>query len=107
MSGNQEKGKGFFRVLLSGNSFRPSLLIGDPYNRRVTGSARRARQEQAARHSQAQRSSTLDHVRSRFERQTSLRSNTVGSGDDDTDYDDSVSRKEFVGQDESVGHPVD
>ena len=46
-------------------------------------------------------------MRSRFERQTSLRSNTVGSGDDDTDYDESVSREEFVGQDECVGHPVD
>ena len=92
---------------MSGNSSRPSLLRGDPHERGVTGSARRARQEQAARHSQAQRSSTLDHVRSRFECQTSLRSNTVGSGDDDTDYDESVSREESVGQDESVGHPVD
>ena len=46
-------------------------------------------------------------MRSRFERQSSLRSHTVGSGDDDTDYDDFVSREESVGQDESAGHPVD
>ena len=85
MAGNQEKGKRFFRGLLSGNSSRLNLLKGDPHERGVTGSARRARQEQAAGHSQAQCSTTLDHVRSRFERQTSLRSNTVGSGDDDTD----------------------
>ena len=31
----------------------------------------------------------------------------VGSGDYDTDYDDSVSREESVGQDESAGHPID
>ncbi|XP_057529713.1 uncharacterized protein LOC130808250 [Amaranthus tricolor] len=67
----------------------------------------RARQEQAAVHSQAQRSSTLEQVRSRLERQSSLHSHTVGSGDDHTDYDNSVSREESVGQDESVGHPVD
>ena len=107
MVGNQGKGKEIFRGLLSGNSSRPTLLRGDPHERGVTGSARRARQEQAARHSQAQRSTTLDHVRSRFERQSSLHSHTVGSGDDDTDYDDSVSREESVGQDESAGHPVD
>ena len=69
MAGNQEKEKGFIRGLLNGNSFRPSLLRRDPHERGVTGSARRARQEHAARHSQAQCSSTLDHVRSRFERQ--------------------------------------
>ena len=107
MARNQGKEKGFFWALLSSNSSRPSLLRGDPHERGVTGSARRARQEQAARHSQTQRSSTLDHVRSRFERQTSLCSNTVSSGDDDSDYDKSVSREESVGQDESVSHPVD
>ncbi|XP_057526209.1 uncharacterized protein LOC130805452 [Amaranthus tricolor] len=80
MAENQEKGKDFFRRLLSGNSSRPSLLRGDPHERGVTGSARRARQEQAAGHSQAQCSTTLDH---------------------------SVSREESVGHDESVGHPVD
>ena len=46
-------------------------------------------------------------MRSRLERQSSLHSHTVGSGDDHTDYDNSVSREESVGQDESVGHPVD
>ena len=49
----------------------------------------------------------LDHVRSRFERQSSLHSHMVGSGDDDTDYDDSVSWEEYFGQDESAGHSVD
>ena len=107
MDGNQGKVKGFFRGLLNGNSSRPSLLRGDPHEWGVTVSARRARQEQAARLSQAQRSTTLDHVRSRFERQSILHSHTVGSGDDDTDYGDSVSREESVGQDESAGHPID
>ena len=46
-------------------------------------------------------------MRSRFERQTSLRTNTVGSGDDDTDFDESLSREDSVSQDESVAHPVD
>ena len=101
------KRKRVFRGLLSGNSSRPTLLRGDPHERGVTGSARQVRQTQAARHSQAQRSTTLDHVRSRFERQSILHSHTVGSGDDDTDYGDSVSREESVGQDESAGHPVD
>ena len=58
-------------------------------------------------HSQAQRSSTLEQVRSRFERQSSLHSHTVGSGDDDTDYDESLSREESLGQDESACHPID
>ncbi|XP_057535379.1 protein MAIN-LIKE 1-like [Amaranthus tricolor] len=107
MAGNQGKGKGFFRGLLSGNRSRPTLLRGDPHERGVTGSARRARQEQAAIHSQAQRSSTLEQVRSRFERQSSLHSHTVGSGDDDTDYDESLSREESLGQDESACHPID
>ena len=107
MTRNQGKGKGFFRGLLSNNSSRPSLLRGDPHERGVSGSARRARQEQAAKHSQTQRSTTLDHVRSRFERHSSQRSDTAGSGDDDTDYDESVSREESIGQDESLGHPVD
>ena len=89
--------KRVFRGLSSGNSSRPTLLRGDPHERGVTGSARRARQEQAARHRQAQRSTTLDHVRSRFERQSSLHSHTVSSGDDVTDYDDSVSPEESVG----------
>ena len=73
----------------------------------VTGSARQSRQEQPAKHSQAQRSTTLDHVHSRFKRQSSLHSHTVGSGYDDTDYDDSVSGEESVGHNESVGLPVD
>ena len=46
-------------------------------------------------------------MHSLFERQSSLHSHTVGSGVDDTDYDDSVSREESLGQDESAGHPVD
>ena len=107
MAGNQGKGKGFFRGLLSGNSSRPTSLRGNLHERGVTGSVRRSRQEQAARHSQAQRLTTLDHVRSRFQRQSSLHSHTVGSGDDDTDYDDSVSQEESVGHDESAGLPVD
>ena len=53
MAGNQGRGKGFFRSLLSGNSSRPTLLRGDPHERGVTDSARRARQEEAARHSEA------------------------------------------------------
>ena len=61
-----------------------AIVLSRDYWEGVTGSARRARQEQAARHSQAQHSSTLDNVRSLFERRTSLRSDTVGSGDDDT-----------------------
>ena len=107
MTGNQRKGKGFFRGLLSDNSSRLTLLRGDPHERGVTGFARRARQAQAAKHSQAQRSTTLDHVRSRFQRQSSLHSHAVGLGNDDTDYDDYVSREESVGQDESAGHLVD
>ena len=79
MAGNQGKGKGFFRGLLSGHSSRPTLLRGDPHERGVTGSARRARQEEAARYSQAARSSTLEQVCTRFEHQTSLCSDTLGS----------------------------
>ena len=100
MAGNQGKGKGFFRGLLSGQSSRSTLLRGDPHERGVTGSARRARQEEAARYSQAHRLSTLEQVRTRFEHQTSLGSDTLGSGDDFTDYDESV------GEEESVGEPV-
>ena len=79
MAGNHGKGKGFFRGLLSGNRPRPTLLRGDPHERGVTGSARRARQEQAALHSQAQRSSALHQVRSGYERESRLHSDTVGS----------------------------
>ena len=43
--------------MLSGSSSRPTILRGDPHESGVTGSARQARQEQAARHSQPQRSS--------------------------------------------------
>ena len=53
MTGSQGKEKGFFRHLLNRNSSRPTLLKGDPYERGVTGSARRAREEEAARHSKA------------------------------------------------------
>ena len=60
MAGTHRKGKGFFRNLLSGNSSRLTLLRGDPHERGVTGSIRRARLEEAARHSEAQRSSTLN-----------------------------------------------
>ena len=67
MAGSQGKGKGFFKHLLSGNSSNPTLLRGDPHERGVMGSARRARQEEAARHSEAQRSSTLHQVRTRFD----------------------------------------
>ena len=77
MAANQGKGKGFFRGLLSGSSSRPTLLRGDPHERGVAGYARRARQEQAARHSQAQSSTTLEQVRSRFQSQSSLHSHTV------------------------------
>ena len=64
MAGNQGKGKSFFRHLLSGKSSKPTLLRGDPHERGVRGSARRARQEEATRHSEAQRSSPLHQVRS-------------------------------------------
>ena len=74
MAGNQGKGKGFFKGLLSGNSSRPTLLRGDPHEMGVTGFARQARQEQAARHSQAQRSSTLHQVCTHFDDQTSAQS---------------------------------
>ena len=60
--------------MLSENSSRPTLLKGGPREKWVTGSARRARQEQAARHSEAQRSITLHQVRTRFDDQTSLQS---------------------------------
>ena len=71
MTGNQVKGKGFFRHLLRGNSFRLTLLRGDPHERAVTGSARRARQEEAARHSVDQRSSALGLVRTPLDDQAS------------------------------------
>ena len=56
----------------------------------VTGSARRARQKQAARNSQAKRSSTLHQVCTHFDDQTSLQSNSRGSSSDDSDYEGSV-----------------
>ena len=74
MAGNQGKEKGFFRHLLSGNSSRPILLRGDPHEKGVTGSAIRGRQEEAARHSEAQRLSTLHQVRTRFDDQASVQS---------------------------------
>ena len=55
MTSNQGKRKGFFRHLLSENTSRPTLLRGDPHKRGVMGFARRARQEDAARHIEAQR----------------------------------------------------
>ena len=89
MASNQGKGKGFFRQLLRGSSSRPTLLRGDPHERGVTGSARRARQEEAARHSEAQRSSTLNQVRTPFDDQaSSLQSSWGVSSDDDNDADD-------------------
>ena len=84
MAGNQGKGKDFFRQLLRGNSSRPTLLRGDPHERGVTGFARRARQEEAARHSIAQRSSTLDVVRTLLDDQSSsLQSSWGVSSNDD------------------------
>ena len=74
MAGSQGKGNGFFRHLLSENSSRQTLLRGDPYERGVMGSARRARQEEAARHSEAQRSSTLQQVRTQFDDQANVQS---------------------------------
>ena len=71
MADTHEKEKGLFRNLLSGNSSKPTLLRGDPHERGVIGSARRARQEEASRHSEAQRSSTLQQVRTRFHDQAS------------------------------------
>ena len=67
MADNQGKENGFFRHLLSGNSSRPTLLKGDPHKRGVMDSARRARQEEAVRHSVAQRSSALNIVRTRID----------------------------------------
>ena len=81
--------------MLSENSSRPTLLKGGPREKWVTGSARRARQEEAVRHSQTQRSSTLYQVRTRFEDHASLQSNSGGSNDEDSDYKG------------SVGQPVD
>ena len=50
----------------------------------MTGSTRRARQEDAARHSEAQRSSTLKQVRTRFDDYaSSLQSSWGVSNDDD------------------------
>ena len=88
MAGNQGKGKGFFRHLLSGNNSRPILLKADPHERGVTGSARRARQEEAARHSEAQRSSTLHQMRNRFDDEANLQSSWGVSSDDDEDDDE-------------------
>ena len=67
MTGNQERGKSSFRGMLSENSSKPTLLRGDLHERGVTGFARQARQEETARHSQPQRSSTLHQVRTHFE----------------------------------------
>ena len=94
MAGNQGKRSGFFRHLLSENSARPTLLRGDPHERGVTGSVRRARQEEAAKHSEAQRSSTLHQVRTRFDDNASLLSSWGVSSDDDED-------------EEEFGRPVD
>ena len=88
MTGNQGKGKSFFRHLLSGNISKPNLLRGDPHERGVTSSARRARQEEVARHSEAQRSSTLNQVRTPFDDQASkLQSSWGVYSDDDNDVD--------------------
>ena len=76
--------------MLSGSSSRPTILRGDPHESGVTGSARQARQEQAARHSQPQRSSMLHQVRTHFDDQTSPQSNSGGSSSDDSDYEGSV-----------------
>ena len=74
---------------MSENSSSPTLLRGDPHERGVTDSTRRARQEEAARHSEAQRLSTLNQVRTRFNDQaSSLQSNWGVSSDDDNDADD-------------------
>ena len=73
--------------MLSENSSKPTLLRGDPHERGVMGSAR---QEEAARHSQAQRSSTLHQVRTHFENKTSLLSDSGRSSDEDSDYEGSV-----------------
>ncbi|XP_057528012.1 protein MAIN-LIKE 1-like [Amaranthus tricolor] len=89
MACNQGKGKGLFRQLLRGSSFRPTLLRGDPHERGVTGFAKRARQEEAARHSIAQRSSALDLVRTPLDDQSSSIQSSWGvSSDDDNDADD-------------------
>ncbi|XP_057548704.1 uncharacterized protein LOC130827102 [Amaranthus tricolor] len=89
MASNQGKGKGFFRQLLRGNSSKPTLLRGDPHKRGVTDSARRTRQEEAARHSEAQRSSTLNQMITHFDDQaSSLQSSWGVSSDDDNDSDD-------------------
>ena len=60
MAGTHGKGKGFFRNLLSENSSRPTLLRRDPHERGLTGSIRRARQEEVAKYGEAQRLSTLN-----------------------------------------------
>ena len=89
MASTHQKGNGFFRNLLSGNISRPNLLRGDPHERGVTGSTRRARQEKAARYSEDQRLSTLNQVRTRFDDQAnSLQSSWGISSDDDNDADD-------------------
>ena len=55
----------------------------------MTGSTRRARQEEAAKHSEAQRLSTLNQVRTRFDDQASSLQSSLGvSSEDDNDADD-------------------
>ena len=100
MTGNQGNEKGFFRHLLNENSSMPTSLRGYPHEREVMASARRFRQEEATRHFEAQRSSTLHQVRTRFDDQASIQSSCGGSGDDDDDDDDD----EYQG---SVARPVD
>ena len=78
---------------MSGYTSRPTLLGGDPHEKGVTGPAKRARQEEAARHSEAQRSSTLHQVRTRFDDQASSLQSSLGvSSDDDDEYQGSVGR---------------
>ena len=83
---------------MSENISRPTLLRGDPHERGVTSSARRARQEEATRHSEAQRSSTLHQVCIRFDDQASVQSSWGASSNDD---DDDVEYQS------AVGRPVD
>ena len=51
MTRNYSRGKGFFRVLLSGNSSRPILLRGDLHKKGVTISACRTKQEHVIKQS--------------------------------------------------------
>ena len=85
---DSRKRKGFFRNLLSGNSSRPTLLRGDHHERGVMGSARRAGQEEAARHNEAQQSSTLQQVRTRFDDQASSLQSSWGVSSDNDDAND-------------------